>query len=151
MVVLKKIEEEIDFLCTHLGSHALLNILQMVRSRFLVTGDDAEYSRLLRGFIVNRTLVEYDLPRSGLETSSIQEFRQARMTIFHLLHHYGGLSFPKIATHFSNTSKYNVRYGVKKCHDYLNVYSPSQEFVRRYRRVEADLILFTSENLINNP
>lgn len=145
---ISEIEKEMDLLVDQLGVGPLLNILKVIRGRVEGQRDPAGEQIKLREYITQRTLAEYDLPLQRLNTSNSVEFRKARMTIFHLLNQYGGLTYRDIGLHFGDRPTYKIRYAVQSCRDYLNIYPASHKFIRRYRRIEGDLILFTARNHI---
>ena len=142
MSIVKKIDEALESLLDRMGSEKVLHILSTLNRRMDRDFLNDNFREQVREFVISQTLKVFDLPHRGLFSRKTREHRQARMVIYHLLYHYGKLSYQAIGLHVGQVAKHNVLYNVHRCQDYLNVYPASHDFVINYRRIESELLLF---------
>ena len=107
--------------------------------------DDMHRLQLLTDYVISQCITIFDLKADEFRTSSIPEYRQARMACYHLMKEYTDASYARIAERFDRPLHSVFRY-CKICTGILAVpnYIGHKPFVSKYTTLENCIINFIS-------
>jgi predicted DNA-binding protein YlxM (UPF0122 family) len=139
-----ELQKNLDLVIGKIGVNKTIRLLE----GFLgVTSDGTAQKdkvELITTFIITRSISRFNLDMEEFYSCPLREYREGRMTCYHLIKKYTDLTFAKIAEDF-NTKKRNVIYSFQKCEDMLSVPQFHKAFTDRYTHVEQDTLDFVTK------
>lgn len=141
-----ELQRSLDEVVRQIGLCNTLHLLKGFIGHLEAGCKQPSYQRALTAFITQRTLQEFDLDPEKLNDSQIPEYREARMVIFHLLRHYGAMTYAIIGEKFGGRPDHSVKYFIQRCEQELSVLHDQHRLVRAYRNIETALIDFISHH-----
>ncbi len=128
------------------GRHGLAKAVQIVRhfsgnTRLPVSKNHR--LKLIKEYIVSQCIDVFDLDASLFNTSTVREYREARMACYHLLKKFTGSSYAQIGQHFG-WRMHTVYYFCQKCDEILSIPQYYKSFTDRYRSLEGSTLYFLS-------
>ena len=132
------------------GKHGLqdtVTILQVFAHNSKLNVSEKGYKlKKITDHVIEQSILLFDLKKTPFYTSTIPEYRQARMACFHILKEYTGSSYAKIGEHF-NRSLDSIYYYYHECQQildsrHLNLH---KDFVDKYSHLQKSTINFIAE------
>lgn len=138
------LQEHIDKLLGKFGLQKTVEVINSLASNTQLTASEEEKSKLLLVFIISQSIEVFDLKEENFYSSTVQEYREARMCCYYLLKKYTDCSYAKIGESF-NQSKRAVLYNYHKCDEILSIPQFYKAFVEKYKSLENNTINFIAK------
>lgn len=135
------LQRSIDKVVGKIGLQKTIHLLESFISNTSIKQSGQEKSRMIAQYVIGIAIKEYDLQEELFFVSYIREYRDARMSCFHLLRKYTEETQPKIGLAFQ-CSERTVEYGCGKTAERLAVPQGNTKFVANYMAIEAKLVDF---------
>lgn len=138
------LQQSIDSLIGKFGLQKTIEVIDSLTSNTELTTQDKEKVKLLLVFIISQSIDVFDLKEENFYTSSVQEYREARMSCYYLLKKYTDSSYAKIGENF-NQSKRAILYNYHKCDEILSIPQFYKPFVEKFKILENNIINFIAK------
>ena len=135
------LQESIDILLGKFGLQKTIEVLGSLSSNTSLSRSENNKQKLLLVFLISESIRVFDLQEKQFYTSSIQEYKEARMACYFLLKKYSDMSYAKIGEGFSK-SKRAILYNYQKCEEMLSIGQFYKDFVLRFKALENNTINF---------
>ena len=86
------LQQSIDSLIGKFGLQKTIEVIDSLTSNTELTTQDKEKVKLLLVFIISQSIEVFDLKEENFYTSTVQEYREARMSCYYLLKKYTDLA-----------------------------------------------------------
>ena len=139
-----KLQNQIDLVIGKIGLKNTLFLLEGVLDSSGIPVTENQQFQLISQYLITECIKVFELKEQLFFTSSIQEYREARMISFHLLKKYSEASYAKIGENLGLTKR-TVLYNHNKCAERLSVPFYYKVFVNKYETLEKCLLLFISK------
>ena len=138
------LQQSIDTLIGKFGLQKTIEVIESLSSNTKLTARDEEKSKLLVVFIISQSIKVFDLKEDRFYSSSVQEYREARMSCYYLIKKYSDSSYAKIGESF-NQSKRAILYNYHKCDEILSIPQFYKDFVEKFKSLENNTINFIAK------
>lgn len=138
------LQERIDHIIGRFGLPKTLTLLNNFIDQTTLPVGATEKVKLTSQYLITQSIEIFELQEKQFFTSTIQEYREARMACFHLIQKFTGASCPRIAEQFGINSR-SVRYSLERCRERLSVAFYYKDFVRRYETLEQRAMQFIAK------
>lgn len=135
------LQKSIDTVVGKIGLHQTIHLLESFINNTTAKHTEHEKVKLVTHYTIGLAIKVYELQEEHFFTSSIREYRDARMSCYHLLRKYTQETLPKIGLSFG-CSERTVEYGCNKTSERLAVPKGNTAFVSSYRSIEGGIIEF---------
>lgn len=134
----------IDTLIGKFGLQKTIEVIESLSNNTKLSVRDQEKSKLLQVFIISQSIKVFHLKEAQFYTSSVQEYREARMSCYYLIKKYTDSSYAKIGENF-NQSKRAILYNYHKCDEILSIPQYYKDFVEKFKSLENNTINFIAK------
>lgn len=134
-------QESLDKVIAKIGLRRAKILLDSFIDNTSISQDETHKIQMVTQYLVSNAIRLYGLAEENFLTSTVLEYRDARMTCFHLLRKYTSDSLPKIGLGFRCSSRV-VGYGCEVTEDRLSLPKANARFVANYTQLESKLIDF---------
>jgi chromosomal replication initiation ATPase DnaA len=138
------LQQHIDTLIGKFGLQHSVEVVASLTNNTALSAPDKEKVKLLLVFTISKSIDIFDLMEANFYTSSVQEYREARMACYFLLKKYTDCSYAKIGERF-NQSKRAVLYHYHKCDEMLSIPQYYKPFVDKFKLLEHHIINFIAK------
>lgn len=138
------LQQSIDSLIGKFGLQKTIEVIDSLTNNTELTTQDKEKVKLLLVFIISQSIEVFDLKEENFYTSTVQEYREARMCCYFLLKKYTDSSYAKIGEGF-NQSKRAILYNYHKCDEILSIPQFYKPFVEKFKILENNTINFIAK------
>lgn len=135
------LQKSIDTVVGKIGLHKTIHLLDSFINNTTAKHTEHEKVKLVAQYTIGLAIKVYELQEEQFFTSTIREYRDARMSCYHLLRKYTEETLPKIGLSF-RCSERTVEYGCNKTAERLAVPKGNTRFVSNYMAIEAGIIEF---------
>lgn len=136
-----QLQDSIDKVIGKIGLRRTKFLLDSFIDNTTVTQNEREKIKMVTQYLVSHAIKVYELNEDVFLSSTVREYRDARMCCFHLLRKYTEDTYPKIGLNF-NCSARIVMYGCLAVEDRLSMPKGNSKFVANYTLLESRLIDF---------
>lgn len=127
-----------------IGLENAIQLLQKITNEKGIQANTGENIKLITFYLLSRCLAIFNLKEDQFYSSTIREYREARMACYHLLKKYTSSSYRHIAQQFQQ-KKRNVLYSCQKCDEVLSVPQFHRVFSGSYRMLESQTLDFIAK------
>ncbi|WP_010520459.1 hypothetical protein [Aquimarina agarivorans] len=138
------LQERIDVLIGTFGLSKTIEVITSLTNNTELITKDNEKMKLLLVFLISQSIQVFDLKEANYFTSTVQEYREARMSCYYLLKKYTGSSYAKIGEDFKQ-SKRAVMYNYNKCDEILSIPQFYKQFIEKFKTLENNFINFIAK------
>lgn len=138
------LQQSIDTLIGKFGLQKTIEVIGSLSNNTELQATDSEKVKLLLVFIVSQSIEVFDLKEEQFYSSTIQEYREARMACYYLLKKYTDTSYAKIGENFKQ-SKRAILYNYHKCDEILSIPQYYRFFVEKFKTLENNTINFIAK------
>lgn len=138
------LQASIDKVIGRIGLEKTVFLLESFVDTAAACEDSASRIRMITQYLVKIACDVFALNEESFFKSQVREYRDARMSCFHLLRKYTADSYPKIGRAFY-TGERVVMYGINKTTERLEYTKGNPAFVQSYDAMESRLIVFISK------
>lgn len=138
------LQQSIDALIGKFGLQKTIEVLDSLTHNTALTFEEQEKTQLLFVYVISQSIAIFDLKEEQFYSSTIQEYREARMSCYFLLKKYTDSSYAKIGERF-NQSKRAVLYNYHKCEEILSIPQFYKPFVSKFTMLENNSINFIAK------
>jgi len=138
------LQHSIDTLIGKFGLQKTIEVIDSLTNNTELSANDRERVKLLLVFVVSKSIEVFDLKEENFYSSSVQEYREARMSCYFLLKKYTDSSYAKIGESF-NQSKRAILYNYHKCDEILSIPQFYKPFVEKFKILENNIINFIAK------
>lgn len=138
------LQQSIDTLIGKFGLHKTIEVIDSLSNNTELQSKDSQKVKLLLVFIISQSIEVFNLEEEKFYTSTIQEYREARMACYFLLKKYTDASYAKIGDSFQQ-SKRAILYNYHKCDEILSIPQFYKPFVEKFKILENNIINFIAK------
>ncbi len=138
------LQNSIDTLVGKFGLKKAIEVVESLSNNTQLITNDSEKFKLLFVYIISQSIEVFQLEEATFYTSTIKEYREARMACYLILKKYTGNSFGIIGEHFGQ-SKRAVMYHYHKCDEILSIPQYYKDFVQKFKILEDGVINFIAK------
>ncbi|GAA0892606.1 hypothetical protein GCM10009122_22850 [Fulvivirga kasyanovii] len=138
------LQKSLDKVLGKIGVDNTIELLESFIDNSSMETHDMEKTTLITQYIITCSIAVFNLDREQFYSSTVREYREARMVTYYLLRKYTEGSFRKIGELF-NQKKRNIIYFCRKCADMLSIPQYNETFNERYITIEKQTIAFISK------
>lgn len=140
----QKLQLALEQVVDKIGIQKTIVLLESFDTNSSVNDAEQVKVKLITSNTVTQSILHFDLIEKEFHTSTIKEYREARMVCYHIIHTYTDCSYAKIGELFG-LKKRNILYYCHKCKELLESLQGHKDFVDRYKAIEAHTIKFIGE------
>lgn len=137
------LQKSVDELVGKYGLAKAIQLLRHFSDNAKIPVKDTYRLKLITDYIISECLSEFNLDAEQFNTSTIREYREARMACYHLLKKYTDSSYSRIGQHFG-WPIHTIYYFCQKCTEMLSLSEFYKPFVNKYKHLEESTISFIS-------
>lgn len=138
------LQQSVDTLIGKFGLVKTIEVINNLSGNAQLKSSDTQKVKLLVVYIISQSIQIFDLQEPEFYTSTIQEYRDARMACYFLLKKYTDTSYAKIGESFKQ-SKRAVMYNYHKCDEILSIPQFYKPFVEKFKILENNIINFIAK------
>ncbi|TGV03596.1 hypothetical protein [Flavivirga rizhaonensis] len=138
------LQQSIDTLIGKFGLNKTIEVIDNLSGNTELQSKDSEKVKLLLVFIISQAIEVFNLQEEHFYSSTIQEYREARMACYYLLKKYTKTSYAKIGENFKQ-SKRAILYNYHKCDEILSIPQYYKTFVEKFKTLENNTINFIAK------
>lgn len=138
------LQNSIDTLVGKFGLKKAIEVVESLSNNTQLITNDSEKFKLLFVYIISQSIEVFQVEEATFYTSTIKEYREARMACYFILKKYTGNSFGIIGEHFRQ-SKRAVMYHYHKCDEILSIPQYYKDFVQKFKILEDGVINFIAK------
>jgi len=138
------LQQSIDTLIGKFGLGKTIEVIQSLTNNTELQSKDYQKVKLLLVFVISQSIEIFHLEEEKFYTSSIQEYREARMSCYYILKKYTTNSYAKIGEEFKQ-SKRAILYNYHKCDEILSIPQFYKPFVEKFKTLENNVINFIAK------
>ncbi len=138
------LQHSVDELVGKYGLEKAVQMLKIFSQNTQIKVTNPRRLKLITDYVVAECAEIFDVNEQQLSSSTIREYREARMACYHLLSKYTGSSYARIGQRFG-WEYHNVFYFYHKCEEILSLPGYYKNFIKMYNALEASTINFISK------
>ncbi len=138
------LQSGIDQLLGKFGLPKTLEIIQSLTHNTKLNTKGDEKSKLLLVFLITKSIEVFQLQEDSFYTSTVQEYREARMSCYYLLKKYTDSSYAIIGEQFQQ-SKRAILYNYHKCEEILTIPQFYKDYMSKFKLLEDHTINFIAK------
>lgn len=138
------LQDNIDALIGKFGLKKTIEVMASLRTNTEIRSPENERIKLLTIFVKSKTIEVFNLKEEDFYTSSLDEYKDARMASIYLIRKYTDFSFGSVAEIFQQRKR-SVQYFYHKCEEILTIPSYYKIFMRRFTILEHHIINFIAK------
>lgn len=138
------LQKGVDELVGRYGLKKAVELLQHLSKNTKIPVNDTYRLKLITDYVISECLAEFNLEADQFQTSTVREYREARMACYHLLKKYTDSSYSRIGEHF-NWPIHTIYYFCQKCTEMISLAEYYKPFNNKYKSLEESTISFIAK------
>lgn len=138
------LQRSIDALVGRHGLERAIHIIEHFSRGAKIPVSKNHRIKLITDYIVSQCIDIFDVDAASFHTSTVAEYREARMACYHLIKKLTDISYGRIAERFG-WPLHTVYYFYHKCDEMLSIPQFYKSFAEKYNSLEQSAIGFISQ------
>ncbi len=139
-----QLQDRIDTLIGKFGLQKTIEVIEHISNNTALQNKDTQKMKLLILYTISQSIDIFNIEEENYFTSTIEEYKEARMSCYYLLKKYSDISHASIGENFQQ-SKRAILYHHHKCEEILSIPQFYKSFVEKFKTLENNVINFITK------